>query len=252
LIHKEIYVAGLPVVDADIEAALDSIWSDVEARAFHAYALVNAYSASLCRSSCEYAAALTSSSTVPLPDGASLAFGARALGLGRLGRCPGPDLMDAGAARAAADGTAFALLGGNEGVAQDLAHRLVSRHQGLRVVLAEAPPFGVWPQETSLSLCRLVRDSGASVLWLGVSAPKQEIWADEFLDQVEIPIVCVGAAFDFLAQRKPRAPRWMRTIGLEWFFRLATEPRRLWRRYLIGNAVFVSDLLRYRRRRRGV
>ena len=83
---------------------------------------------------------------------------------------------------------------------------------------------------------------------LGVSAPKQEVWAHEFLGELQLPVVCVGAAFDFLAGEKRRAPEWMRAAGLEWAFRLLSEPRRLWKRYLLGNMVFVADFVRYRGR----
>ncbi|MDI6711719.1 MAG: WecB/TagA/CpsF family glycosyltransferase [Anaerosomatales bacterium] len=185
---------------------------------------------------------------VTLADGASVAYAARFLGYEHVGRCPGPDLMEEVCASAAERGVPIFLLGGGPGIADALADTLGARHPGLVVAGAATPPFGEWSEETNRALVEAVKQSGARILFMGVSAPKQEIWAYEHLDELGIPIVCVGAAFDFLSGRKPRAPKWMRKIGLEWLFRLITEPRRLWKRYLIGNLVFLWDVIRYGRR----
>lgn len=248
---ETVHVAGLRVSRADIGRALDLIWEDAAAHRAHVYALVNGHSAMLRRRVPAYAATLEAETTTGLPDGAPLAFGAQLLGLGSLGRSPGPDLLEAATARAAADATPMFLLGGGPGVADDLSGALRESYPGLQIVGTLTPPYGEWQSDGSLEMCTLVRESRARVLWLGVSAPKQEIWAHEFLSELGLPVVCVGAAFDFLAGRKRRAPKWMRSVGMEWLFRLASEPRRLWRRYLLGNAVFVADLLRYGTRRPG-
>jgi len=110
------------------------------------------------------------------------------------------------------------------------------------------PAYGEWPAEETERLVRTVRNSGADVLWMGVAAGKQEVWALRQLDALSMPVLCVGAAFDFLSGTKPRAPGWVRRAGLEWLFRFATEPRRLWRRYTVGNAIYLLDLLRYGRK----
>ena len=191
-------------------------------------------------------AALRDDAVVPLADGASLALGAALVGHGRIGRCPGPDLFERASQRAALDGTRFYLLGGAEGVVDELTAVLRERFPGIQIVGTATPPFGVWTDELSRGLVEQVQESDADVLWLGVSAPKQELWAVRWHADVGRPIVCVGAAFDFLSGRKPRAPLWMRRIGAEWLFRLLSEPRRLLWRYLGGNAVFLFDLMRYR------
>ncbi len=238
-----VHIAGLPVVDADVEAAIDLIWEDVRRREGRVYALINGYSAKLRRDEPAYASAIEDPRVVPLPDGVPLSIGARLLGLRRVRRCPGPDLMDAACKRASETGLRFYLLGGDEGVAQELERVLTRRYPGICITGSATPPHGEWSAEENMQLAAQVVGSGADVLWLGVSAPKQETWA---LEQGEllagIPVVCVGAAFDFLSGRKPRAPRVWRRLGLEWLFRLGTEPRRLWRRYLMGNAVFIRDL----------
>jgi N-acetylglucosaminyldiphosphoundecaprenol N-acetyl-beta-D-mannosaminyltransferase len=91
----------------------------------------------------------------------------------------------------------------------------------------------------------MLRSSGANVLWVGVGAPKQELWMSKVSGKIDVPVMIgVGAAFDFLAGTKPAAPRFMSRMGLEWLFRLASEPRRLWKRYLIGNSKFIGLSLR--------
>lgn len=246
--QETIHIAGLPILRRTIHRALDLIWGDAGVPRGRVYALVNAYSATLRRKNPAYRAMLEAPTTIPLPDGAPLSFGARLLGVGSVGRTPGPDLMEAAVARAASDQTPMFLMGGGPGVVDDLCQVLCSRHPGLKIAGLYTPPYGEWSRHESLAMCELVRESGARILWLGVSAPKQEIWAHEYLQELGMPVVCVGAAFDFLAGRKPRAPRWMRAVGMEWLFRLVTEPRRLWRRYLVGNAVFLSDFVWYRTR----
>lgn len=245
---EHIHVAGLPVVKADVARALDALWDDARACRPRVYALVNGFSATLRREPA-YRALLLAADTVPLADGTPMTVGALLTGQGRISRCPGADLLEAAAARAAAaDGTSFYLLGGGGGVASELATRLSDRHPGLRIAGHATPPFGDWSDEESARLADAVVASEADIVWLGVSAPKQEIWAARWAPRMGLPVVCVGAAFDFLSGRKPRAPRWMRGIGLEWLFRLLSEPRRVWKRYLVGNAVFVLDLLRWGRR----
>ncbi len=239
---QRLYVAALPLIRADVPRALDLIWGDVYADMPHAFVLVNAYSSTLRREP-GYAAVLASDRVVPLVDSMPLSLGARLLGHGRTGRAPGPDVFEAAAERAVADGTSFFLLGGGHGVVEELRDALVARHPGLRIVGTATPPFGDWSEDETSSLIEAVRASEADVVWVGVSAPRQEKWAVANIDRLGRPVVCVGAAFDFLSGRKARAPRWVRTLGMEWAFRLATEPRRLWRRYLVGNIVFVWDLL---------
>lgn len=213
------------------------------------HVLVNAHSAKLRRESPEYASLLADTDRcVNLPDGASVTYAARLLGYGDIGRCPGPDLMEAVCARAAGEGIPVFFLGGADGVAPALANALRSRHQGLVIAGTATPPFGEWSAEENRRLVEAVRASGARILFMGVSAPKQEIWAYEHLDELQIPIVCVGAAFDFGTGTKSRAPEWMRRIGAEWVHRFVSEPGRMWKRYLVGNTLFIWDVIKYGRR----
>jgi N-acetylglucosaminyldiphosphoundecaprenol N-acetyl-beta-D-mannosaminyltransferase len=135
--------------------------------------------------------------------------------------------------------------GGGPGVAEAAADGLVRLVPGVEVVGAQSPPFvdsTIWPID---ALRRELRKTRPHVLWVGLGAPKQELWMAQMVGRLDVPVMLgVGAGFDFLAGNKPAAPAYLRHIGLEWLFRLTREPRRLWRRYLVGNSVFVYLLAR--------
>lgn len=242
-------VAGIPIMRTDQWCASMRACEDALQSRGLVFVLVNAHSAKLRRESPAYARLLADANRcVNLPDGASVTYAARLLGYGNIGRCPGPDLMEAICGQAAAEKTPIFLLGGGDGVAPALADALQSRHDGLIVAGTATPPFGEWSREENRRLVEAVRSSGARILFMGVSAPKQEIWAYEHLDEIQMPIVCVGAAFDFGTGAKSRAPEWMRRAGLEWIHRLLTEPGRMWKRYLVGNTLFLWDVIRFGRK----
>lgn len=239
-------VAGLLVARAGLHAANELVLGDAAMEQSRVYVLLNAHSAKLRRESAAYARLIADEAhTVGLADGASVTHAAKLLGYGDIGRCPGPDLLEVCSAACARDGVPVFFMGGHPGVAERLANLLGERHPGLNVVGTVSPPFGVWLEDENRRLVQAVKDSGAKLLWLGVSAPKQEIWAYEHVAELRIPIVCVGAAFDFNSGLSKRAPDAMRRAGIEWMYRLWNEPARMWRRYLIGNPLFVFDVLWY-------
>ncbi|MHB9003866.1 MAG: WecB/TagA/CpsF family glycosyltransferase [Coriobacteriia bacterium] len=225
--------------------AVAAINGDAVSGVGRVYVLVNAHSATLTRNS-GYRTALLSRDSVFLADGSSVTLGALLCCRLSVPRVPGPDLMDAWARSGAMSGQSAYLLGGAPGVAEQVAEYMRMKHPGLVIAGTHTPSFGEWTDAESREMVRAIRDSDATVVWLGVSAPKQETWASKWVHEIGLPVVCVGAAFDFHAGTKPRAPHWMRAAGIEWLFRLVSEPRRLWKRYLIGNAVFLRDLIRYR------
>lgn len=129
--------------------------------------------------------------------------------------------------------------GGAEGVADHLADTL-RRRFGIQTAGTYGPPFRKLTEAEEEEVLARVRDAAPDVLWVGLSTPKQETWMAEHREKFAVPVmVGVGAAFDFLSGRTRQAPAWMREHGLEWFFRLSTEPRRLWRRYLVYGPKFV-------------
>jgi N-acetylglucosaminyldiphosphoundecaprenol N-acetyl-beta-D-mannosaminyltransferase len=155
-------------------------------------------------------------------------------------RVYGPDLMLALCERSVKEGLKHYFYGGAPGVADDLAETLVARFPGLAIAGTRSPPFRALTEEEDAADCEAIIASDADFVWVGLGAPKQERWMAAHRDRLRDQILLgVGAAFDFHTGRKPQAPKWMRGAGLEWAFRLGTEPRRLARRYLLHNPRFV-------------
>ncbi len=161
------------------------------------------------------------------------------------GRVAGADMLFTLAEAAAARGWRLFYLGAAPGVAAAAARELATRYPGLNVVGTHAPPVMPWPDlardEETLELIRAARPD---ILLVAFGAPKQELWLDAVREALKVPVgIGVGAAFDFAAGTVKRAPVWVQNIGLEWFWRLCQEPRRLWRRYLFLDARFIFCVL---------
>jgi N-acetylglucosaminyldiphosphoundecaprenol N-acetyl-beta-D-mannosaminyltransferase len=181
-----------------------------------------------------------------VPDGQPLVWALNALGHGLSDRVYGPDLMERACARAARTGRRFYLYGGrNQGALVELARMLRLRFPDLQIVGGYAPPFrDLTPEEDAAALADIER-CRPDVVWVGIGVPKQEKWMARMRDRLSAPVLIgVGAAFDFHAGLVPQAPAWMQRLGLEWAFRLAQEPKRLWRRYLRYNPRFVAGFMR--------
>lgn len=160
-------------------------------------------------------------------------------------RVYGPDVMLALCAATANTATTHLFYGGMPGVPQALAAKLQTRYPGLNVAGAIAPPtieIGTTPDTQVIAKLNATE---ANVIWVGLGSPKQDLWMRLYRPHLDAPLLIgVGAAFDFLAGTKQQAPRYLQRAGLEWLYRLASEPRRLWRRYLVYNTRFVLRVLR--------
>lgn len=166
------------------------------------------------------------------PDGMPLVWMARKLGYRHTERVYGPDLMLKLTELSARKGYRQFYFGGAPGLADQLRERLVQRFPGLEVAGTFSPPFKPVSAADDAAMVAMINAAKPDIVWVGLSTPKQEYWMDGHLGRIEAPVMIgVGAAFDFLAGTKRQAPPWMQRNGLEWFFRLLSEPRRLWRRY---------------------
>ncbi|HLW60008.1 MAG TPA: WecB/TagA/CpsF family glycosyltransferase [bacterium] len=166
------------------------------------------------------------------PDGMPLVWLSRLRGRRHVERVYGPDLMLALCERSAEMGYRHFFYGGARHVPDRLAANLQRRFPGLRVAGTYAPPFRPLTDAEDEGIVELINRAGPDIVWVGLSTPKQERWMATHVGRVDAPVLIgVGAAFDFHAGVKAQAPRWMQRSGSEWLFRLATEPRRLWRRY---------------------
>jgi N-acetylglucosaminyldiphosphoundecaprenol N-acetyl-beta-D-mannosaminyltransferase len=184
------------------------------------------------------------------PDGMPLVFGLRALGVRGATRVYGPALLGVLCRRAEREGLAVGFYGGRPEVLEELVRRTRARFPRLRIAFFASPPFRAQgPQEES-AVDEALEASGAQILFVGLGCPKQERWMAAHREALSCVLVGVGAAFDFLAGARPQAPAWLQRAGLEWLFRLGCEPRRLWRRYLLGNPRFALHFARQLARHR--
>jgi N-acetylglucosaminyldiphosphoundecaprenol N-acetyl-beta-D-mannosaminyltransferase len=181
-----------------------------------------------------------------VPDGISVVMASRVLGVPIPERVAGGDLMERMCAEAAHHGFRMFLLGGLPGAAVMAAHNLRQRYPGLQICGTYCPPLGFENDPAELArMRRLIEVANPDLLCVAFGAPKQEIWMQQHRGLLNIGVLlAVGAALDTQAGLRRRAPRWAQVIAMEWLFRLVMEPRRLWRRYLIGNARFVTLVAR--------
>ena len=177
-----------------------------------------------------------------VPDGMPLVWIGKRRGHDVERTC-GPDLMEKLLLETAGSELRHFFFGGKPGVAELLAKRFCARSRGIEIVGTYSPPFREMNEEEDAQIVQMIRDSGADIVWVGISSPKQDLWMDEHLGKLPVTMVGVGAAFDFHAGMVRRAPKWAQRAGLEWLFRLVSEPRRLWRRYLILAPKFVFLLI---------
>jgi N-acetylglucosaminyldiphosphoundecaprenol N-acetyl-beta-D-mannosaminyltransferase len=133
------------------------------------------------------------------------------------------------------------MYGGAEGVPEELGRRLSAEFSELDVVGSYSPPFRLLSESELSEVARTINESEADIVWVGLSTPKQEHWINSIRHQLRCKVMLsVGAAFDFHTGRLSQAPSWMQERGLEWLYRLAREPKRLWRRYAYNNPIFVG------------
>lgn len=185
-------------------------------------------------------------------DGMGVVWGCRALGYPEVHeRVYGPDFMDLLAEWGIQSGLTHYLLGGTQEVLDRLTQNLREMHPGISIVGRDSPPFLPFSEMDAADIGARINEAHPDIVWIGLGTPKQQLIASLLAPVVDTRVILtVGAAFDFLAGVKPQAPSWMQNHGLEWLFRLASEPRRLAKRYLLGIPFFVFGVLRDIRRDR--
>jgi len=184
--------------------------------------------------------AILNRSFLNTPDGMPMVWMGRLQGFRQMGRVYGPDLMLRVCDWTRSRGFTHFLYGGGPGVAEELKARLEGRFAGLKIVGLYTPPFRPLTSEEESELIRQVAALKPDLFWIGLSTPKQERFMAKYWQTLDATLFFgVGAAFDFHAGRMRQAPRWMQRCGLEWLFRLLCEPRRLWKRYLKNNPLFL-------------
>lgn len=175
-----------------------------------------------------------------LADGMPLVWIAKSLGLRTMQRrVYGPEFMSVAMDRSQNSGIRHFLYGSTPDVLKSLAAQITARWPGADVVGAISPPFGPITDDNLRASIDEIGQAGADIVWVGMGTPKQDMLVARMAAMGPQSYVAIGAAFDFIAGAKKQAPSWIREHGLEWVYRLATEPRRLWKRYLLGNSRFI-------------
>jgi len=250
--HIPIYERDLSSAVQEFVASLDSSFNEEEPvrciSATSAHGLVEANKDSSFK-------IILSSFYWNLPDGMPLVWWGRLKGHSTMDRCYGPDFFAAVMQATSELEVAHFFCGGKQGVAEELRQAVAFKFGKKRVSGTYSPPFSPMQEEDWSDLVAKINESAAQIIWIGLSTPKQEKFAYELAKRVKVRyIITVGAAFDFHTGRLAQAPRWMRRSGLEWFYRLYKEPRRLWKRYMEIVPKFamlaVVDLIKHYLRKR--
>lgn len=228
-------VMGLPIrplwTDQLVERLIARAIAGIRTRAAYA----NAHTVNLAWSDPAFLETLCAMDLV-YADGMSVLLAGKLAGRVLPERMTAADYSDWFASRCADEGASLFLLGGEPGVAAQAAHALSDKYPNLRVVGAH---HGFFAEDESPAIVSAVNQSGASVLLVGMSSPRQESWVVRHSDAIDVPVIwCVGALFDYYAGREPRGPDWLCRNGGEWLYRLGADPAHKWRRYLIGNPLF--------------
>jgi len=185
----------------------------------------------------------TQAADMVMPDGVGIILAARLLGYPHNGRVTGPELMLKLCDWGREHGYRHYFYGGAEGIAETLKEKLCREYPGLQVVGTYTLPFRTLSPQEDRAIVERVNSTQPDILWVGLGAPKQEKWMLQHLGRIQATaMIGVGAAFDFHSGRVKWSPTWMRKLGLEWVYRLAQNPRRMWRRNL-DSPLFLSKVI---------
>jgi N-acetylglucosaminyldiphosphoundecaprenol N-acetyl-beta-D-mannosaminyltransferase len=187
---------------------------------------------------------ILNSAFLNVPDGKGTVWVGWMQHFAEMGHVGGPELMLEICRLSLRKRYTHFLYGGNPGVVEDLHKALGQMFPGIRIVGIYTPPFRPLNSQEEADLVRMVARTAPDIFWVGISTPKQEKFMAEYLPKLDTKLMCgVGAAFNFHSGRVKFAPEWMRRAGLAWLFRLCHEPRRLWRRYLLGYPRFIWAMM---------
>lgn len=244
-LSQKVSILGTPVSRLDLQETIE-VMSDAVENGDKLRICVTPVNCILWAREDEALREIYSSADIVTADGVPVVWASSLLGSRIRGRVTGLDLLPAYASVAAMNGHSFFFLGAAEGVGDELAEKLRSDNPGLDVRGVYSPPFrDTFSEKENAEMVERVNESGADILWVSLTAPKQDFWIAEHLDKLNVKVaIGVGAAFDVVAGRIPRSPQWMQKAGLEWLYRLSREPGRLAGRYLVEAPKFIPLVIR--------
>ena len=243
-------LAGIPVSRTTLTQATEELIARAKGGSQPmAYRLVNSYTFALADQVRPYHHLLRNHG-INLPDGRPLVQSLNRLvpGAGDFHQVRGPSFFAECLDRGRHRGVRHFFLGGTEVLLESLVAEASNRYPGIIVCGTYSPPFRELTEAETTEQDLMIAAAKPDVVWVGLGTPKQDFEAQRLSDELGVTTAGVGAAFDFVAGTKREAPRWVRRLSMEWCFRLLTEPRRLWRRYLFGNSRFIRMVIRQRLR----
>jgi N-acetylglucosaminyldiphosphoundecaprenol N-acetyl-beta-D-mannosaminyltransferase len=227
---------GIPIVNTTMDEAVQWVVDQASGEVTRSLAFVNPDCLNIAWTHTQYRDVLRTSDRV-LPDGIGIHLGCRMLGQGLRANVNGTDMFPRLCEAAARGRLPIYLLGARPGIARAAADAMLRRYPDLMVAGVRD---GYFQPDEDARVLDAINESGARILLVAFGAPRQELWIAQRRDRLQVPVAMgVGGLFDFYSGRIPRAPVWMREIGLEWVYRLMQEPGRMWRRYVIGNPLFL-------------
>lgn len=237
-IEKPVEILGVPVWGMDRSTFVERARQCILKREKVLFTTTNAHSIVVAQKNPGFLTHFKEADLV-LPDGILPVWAGRSLGKVMTERVAGPDFVDHFMAMAEQENFRIFFMGSTDETLEKLSKNLLDRRPNLKIVGLLAPPFGDWDEKTDQALVDAINEAKPDALFVGMTAPKQELWLSKNFSRLELPFsIGVGAAFNFLAGEKRRAPDWVGRMGMEWFYRLVQEPGRMWRRN-IDSAVFI-------------
>lgn len=242
MINKEInnfYILGVKISAIDMDEACSVVQGAIAKRQKKYICVCPVSTIMECQKDNQVLESVNSAD-LATPDGMAVVWLGRMFGYRNIRRVYGPELMEALCAISAKSGFKNYLYGSTREVLGKLKERLTKCYPGLTISGVFSPPFRKLSDGEDNQIVEELNNNAPDIIWVGLGSPKQDLWMHEHRNRLNAPVLIgVGAAFDFLSGTKLQAPRWIRDHGFEWLFRLVTEPKRLWRRYLIDNSLFI-------------
>jgi N-acetylglucosaminyldiphosphoundecaprenol N-acetyl-beta-D-mannosaminyltransferase len=241
----KIQILGVQVNSVNLEDSIKLIEKFILEKGKHQVCVPNVYTTVLMQKDDELKK-INNSCSLAVPDGMPLVWVSKLYGKPIPERVTGSDLFQRFAKVAAQKGYKFFFLGAAPDTVKKMTVNLEEKYPLLNIVGTYSPPFlKDFPEEENHKMIGIINKTKPDVLWVGLTAPKQEKWIGRNLDKLNVPVsIGVGAVFDFMAGKARRAPNWLQKIGLEWLYRLCQEPGRLWKRYLVGNSIFIWGVMK--------
>ena len=239
-------ILGVNLTLTDYAGLLETVTTAIARKDHIRLNFCNVHVTMMSRRNPALSAALNHPQALTLPDGMPLVWALRSWGETIQDRIYGPDFFELCLAKTQ-NSLKHYFYGSSEDTLDKLRQTITTRFPGTQIAGMYSPPFRQLTPEEEADILKTINESNADIVWVGLGAPKQELWIDRVAEKLTAPVVAaVGAAFDFHAGTVAQAPDWMQNHGLEWLYRLAKEPRRLWYRYCYYNPLFILSFLKER------